>query len=233
VELSERMIFIRKHLGLSQTIFAESLGLKQGSYSDIERGRVKTLSESVIRLLQLNYNINKDWITGESEMMSTPKKEPVKKEEKSSRRNLDEFITTAPLISQYAYAGYLSGYADIEYIGQQPQYLAAKKFSNGNYVAFEIRGDSMEDGQRHAIYNSDIVLGRELVRDYWKSKIHFPKTFVIVHRTKGIICKEIISHDVENGIITCHSFNPEYEDFELNLRDVVQLFYVKEIKREP
>jgi len=227
MELSERMRHIRKSLNLNQEDFSASLGLQQGSYSGIERGRVKSLSKSVLRLLEINYNINPDWVLNEENEML------LKKEENSIKKPFSEFVTTAPLIGQYAHAGYLSGYADVEYIEQQPVYIATKKFSNGNYVAFEIRGDSMEDGQRHAIYNADVVLGRELVRDYWKCKIHHPKTFVIVHRTKGIICKEIIDHDVEHGIITCHSFNPEYSDFELDLKDIVQLFYIKEIKREP
>jgi len=233
VELSERMIFIRKSLGLNQTIFAQSLGLQQGSYSDIERGRVKTLSESVIRLLQLNYNINRDWLTGKSEVMSVLNTEPAKSEQNAKKLPFSEFVTTAPLISQYAHAGYLEGYADTEYIEQQPVYVASKKYSNGNYVAFEIRGDSMDDGLKRSICNSDVVLGRELTRDYWKCKLHIPKIFIIVHTREGIICKEIVEHNVDNATFRCHSFNPEYEDFELNLKDVVKLFYIKEIKREP
>lgn len=37
--VNERIKKIRKELGLSQENFAARLGLKQGSYSDIERGR--------------------------------------------------------------------------------------------------------------------------------------------------------------------------------------------------
>ncbi len=143
-------------------------------------------------------------------------------------------VTVAPLISQYAYAGYLSGFADHEYLDAQPTYVAARQHNGGHYVAFEVRGDSMDDGTKRSICEGDILLGRELRKDLWQFRLHVPKVFVIIHRTDGIICKEIIAHDLENGVITCHSWNPdpEYQDFEINMRDVLQLFYVKEISRD-
>lgn len=143
-------------------------------------------------------------------------------------------VTFAPLIGQYAQAGYLAGFADPEYLEKQPVYVAKKKYSGGNYVAFEIRGDSMDNDRRNAICNGDVVLGRELIKDYWTSKLHIPRVFIIVHKEDGILIKEIIDHDVENGIITCHSYNTDktrYPDFQVHLKDVRQLFYLKELSR--
>ncbi len=143
-------------------------------------------------------------------------------------------VTSAPLISQYAYAGYLSGFSDHEFLESQPHYIAARRYNGGHYVAFEVRGDSMDDGTKRSICEGDILLGRELRKDLWQFKLHVPKVFIIVHRTDGICCKEIVDHNVETGIITCHSWNPdpEYKDFELNMKDILQLFYVKEISRD-
>lgn len=147
-----------------------------------------------------------------------------------------EETTKAPLITQYAHAGYLNGYSDPEYIDTFHEtgqiYIASKKYSGGNYIAFEVRGDSMDDGSKRSICSRDVVLGKELQRHYWSSKLHVPKVFVIVHRIEGITIKEITHHNVESGQIICHPYNPEHEDFELNLKDVVQLFYIKEIKRD-
>ena len=65
----ERLRIIRKNANLSQEEFAHSLGLKQGSYSDIERGKTKGISETILKLLSRTYQINKDWLlTGEGEM---------------------------------------------------------------------------------------------------------------------------------------------------------------------
>ena len=141
-------------------------------------------------------------------------------------------VTTAPLISQYAHAGYMKGYADEDYLEAQPMYVAKRKYSGGKYIAFEIRGDSMDDGSKRAICHGDVVLGRELYRHYWTSKLHVPMVFIIVHKQDGIVIKEVVDHNLETGIITCHSFNPENEDFNVNLNDVMQLFYIKEISRD-
>lgn len=142
--------------------------------------------------------------------------------------------TVAPLISQFAYAGYMAGFSDPEYLEAQPQFTSSRKQNGGHYVAFEVKGDSMDDGSKRAICDGDILLGRELNKMHWQNRLHVPKVFIIVHKTDGIICKEILKHDVKTGIILCHSWNqdPDYEDFEMNMNDVMQLFYVKEISRQ-
>lgn len=62
----ERLQLIRRKLGETQESFAKGLGVKRGSYSDIERGKVKHLSESMLMLLELNFGISRKWIeTGE------------------------------------------------------------------------------------------------------------------------------------------------------------------------
>jgi hypothetical protein len=101
-------------------------------------------------------------------------------------------------------------------------------------VAFKIRGESMRDGSDLSICDGDIALCRELPMELWRDRIHTPKVFVIIHQTEGITCKEVIHHNVETGEITCHSWNkdPEYTDFKINLADVRQLFYLKEISRK-
>jgi hypothetical protein len=72
------------------------------------------------------------------------------------------------------------------------------------------------------------ALARELQRHHWKNKLHIHSTnhWIIVHREYGILIKNIIKHDVDNGIITIHSINPDYPDKELCLDDVDQLFNV-------
>jgi hypothetical protein len=92
----------------------------------------------------------------------------------------------------------------------------------------------MKDGTDLSICDGDTLLCKELPVEYWKGKIHTPKVYVIIHRSEGITCKEVIRHNLENGEITCHSWNPdpEYSDFNLNLAEVNQLFYLKEIARK-
>lgn len=139
-----------------------------------------------------------------------------------------------PLVSQRAYAGYLSGYSDEEYIEELPKepFFMDREYK-GKYLAFEVRGDSMDDGTRSSICDRDIVLGREIMRDHWKNKLHIHKwNFVIVTKEDGIIYKQITRHDTERGVITIHSLNPIYADREMKLADIAQLFNVVQVNRK-
>ncbi|MDR0660758.1 MAG: hypothetical protein LBG19_08150 [Prevotellaceae bacterium] len=76
----------------------------------------------------------------------------------------------------------------------------------------------------------DKLLCRDIKRDLWTSKLRVNDwDFVIVHREEGILIKRIVEHDLENGKITCHSLNPMYEDFTLQLNDVAKLYNVIKI----
>lgn len=142
---------------------------------------------------------------------------------------VDTNVMMVPLVNQYAHAGYMSGYADEEYVETLPKipWIVDKEYK-GRYISFEVKGDSMDDGLKHSYEQGDILLCREINPDYWKCKLHIHQwdAFVIVHKTEGIVVKQIIDHDVEKGIITVHSFNPIYEDYKIDLREVAQIFNV-------
>lgn len=128
-----------------------------------------------------------------------------------------------PLIG--AYASLPETWGDDE-MRTYPLYTTQRR-DDGTYVAFEIRGDSMTCEASFALFEGDIIVCRELQRQHWTNKLHIPRVFVLIHRTRGIFCKQIIAHDVSGGIITLHSFNPEYEDFILSLDEIDKIFYVK------
>lgn len=140
-------------------------------------------------------------------------------------------IMEVPVVPVYAHAGYLTGYGDLEYIDTLPTMpIITDRQYKGNYRIFEIAGDSMYDGSSLSLISGDKVLAREIRPDLWQNKLHFRQWFfVIVHRTEGILVKQITDHDVDSGIIHCHSLNPMFDDFDLSLADVAQLFNVVSI----
>ena len=146
-----------------------------------------------------------------------------------------EIITKrVPLVNQYAYAGYLTGYQDQEYIDQLPTVLFDVDHDpKGNYLAFEVKGDSMNDGSDESYKDGDRLLCREIPSHLWcNSKLHLRKwDFVIVHK-EGVLVKRITEHDVQNHTITIHSLNPFYEDQVIDLVDVYQIFNVIEYQRK-
>lgn len=148
----------------------------------------------------------------------------------------DYHIMYVPMINHYAYAGYLDGYYDSEYVRELPTYPIVKEQEyKGMYRVFEVKGDSMDDGTDRSIKEYDKILCRNIQKHHWQNKLHISQyLFVIVHKEEGIVLKQIKEHNVENGIITLSSFNSFYEDYQIQLDDVLQLFNVIEIvSRKP
>lgn len=148
-----------------------------------------------------------------------------------------KFLMTIPLVEPYAYGGYLSGYNDNDYLEELPKFsLIVEKHHRGLYRAFQVRGDSMDDDSKNSICSGDIAVGRSVDKTYWTSKFHLHKweDYIIVHK-EGILIKRISQHNVENGIIICHSLNPDkesYPDFTLHLEDIYELYNVVEVSRK-
>lgn len=142
-----------------------------------------------------------------------------------------KFLMRTRLVNVKAQAGYLTGWGDPEFIEELPDYfITTDKAHKGTYRSFEVSGDSMFDNTYDSIKDGDIVTGRKIDKTYWKSKLHHNaySNFVIV-TLKGVVTKQIINHDVENGIITCHSLNPDknsYPDFDVRLDEVIEIYNV-------
>lgn len=149
----------------------------------------------------------------------------------------DSLIMQVPLITQRAYAGYLVGFSDPEFYDDLETIpLPVDATHRGSYLAFEVSGRSMvcydtDELADLSIRPGRIAIGRDIPKDKWKYKLHThtTDTWIIVHREKGILIKQIASHDVENGTIVIHSLNPEYEDELLNLKDIEQIFSVVQV----
>ena len=70
--IEERIIEIRKNANLSQTEFAESLGVGRGVITNLERGLTE-LKPQFCSLICEKYHVNKTWLeTGDGEMFRTP-----------------------------------------------------------------------------------------------------------------------------------------------------------------
>lgn len=221
---------VLEELNLKAPTFAENIGVKYQRIFDLQKGKVKKISSSLANDIISKYGqFNLTWLlTGEGEMLNTPN------QSSDEASPIDEpIILRVPLVSQYAQAGYLCGYADAAYMATLPTipYIVDHE-AQGHYVAFEVKGDSMNDGTEDAILEGDRLLCREIMPHLWAdSKLHIRKwDFVIVH-TEGILVKRIINHDVENHTITIHSLNSMYPDKVINLADVKQIFNVIELQR--
>lgn len=148
----------------------------------------------------------------------------------SDRAILDQMAI--PMVEVKSQASYIRNYQDQNYLNSLPKIFVSREFDGGgNFVAFRISGNSMDDGRSRAIKDQDIYLCKELDVKNWTNKLFYKEfIFVIVHED-GIVCKEIIDHNVRNGRITCHNWNssPEYENFTLELKKCKQLFCIQKL----
>ena len=68
--MNRRLKELRSKLGLSQAAFAEKIGIKQTSYSDIETGR-RELTERNLNLICKEFNVDENWLrNGEGSMFT-------------------------------------------------------------------------------------------------------------------------------------------------------------------
>jgi DNA-binding transcriptional regulator YiaG len=214
----------RVSLNMTQSQFGEMLGAKLRTVQSWEDGS-RNMKEATVMLLEqkLNTHNTTQSVNDAAEAYNI---------EVSHIDGLRSSVMHVPLVNQYAYAGYLSGFADNEYVDNLPKipFILDKEY-RGEYLCFEVKGDSMECDSEESIPEGSILLCRNVRKEYWRNKLHIHKwDFVIVHNTDGILVKRIIKHDVENGIITIHSLNEFYQDRELHLKDIQQIFNIVEIQ---
>lgn len=215
---------------------ASVVGVERSIIPKVRTGKQYASIELIVKTYIAYPKINTDYIlTGRGSMFNQEQKpNEVNDKIESNARPLGAGITIlVPLVNQYAYAGYLSGYQDETYLGTLPTIpFTVDHEARGNYVAFEVKGDSMNDGTEESYLEGDRLLCREVQPHLWvDSKLHIRKwDFVIVHE-EGILVKRIIDHDVKNHTITVHSLNDFYPDRVIDLAEVRQIFNVVEMQR--
>lgn len=208
---------IRKNLGLTQTEFGKMLGVGIRTVQSWESGSrnitesTKMLLESKLKPEQSSYN------TEAIEVDFTQLN-----------------VMFVPLVSKFAYAGYLDNLGDDEYVGDLPKIPFANDVQNkGNYLCFEVRGDSMHNEKDDAIKEGDILLCRNVRQDLWMSKLFIHKyDFVIVHKERGILIKRITEHNTTTHELTLHSLNDYYDDIKIHLKDVKAIYNVVDLRRK-
>jgi len=230
MSVKERIKEFILHKEITNSAFEKSI--------DASNGYINSISKSIgldkiSKIVETYPELSLDWLlTGEGKML----KEIEKKNE--AIPVTAGFVKYIPLVSQYAKAGYLSGFADQTYMETLPTIpviLTQEQEPKGEYVCFEVSGDSMisDESPEESLFDGDLLVCRNVHHDYWSSKLHINKwDFVIVDQEEGVIVKRIIDHNPDNGDITIHSLNPMYKDKTLNLSHVDKLFNVVKIIRE-
>lgn len=141
-----------------------------------------------------------------------------------------------PMITVEAQAGYLDSLienSNYEYMNDATTIILPKEMDSGNYIVFEVRGDSMDDGTSRSLRNGDRILCKELQRHHWVNRLHFRQYLFVFVCLDGIVVKQVVDHDTNTGTIRCRSWNEMYDPYDVHVDECLQIFYVKKIVDRP
>lgn len=229
--LSEIVRSIKFQYKLTQREVAMKIGLKSATYlSDVLNGRHPVSEQISDSLVETFPEYSKDWLlTGEGSMLLT--KEP--KGNATMVNPSDINWITVPVIPYGAMAGSTGWYEDVfaEDWAERRTVMAPQGAKPSDYVIFTVTGDSMLPN----LADGDEILSKHVPFDYYKDNrlhIYNHSIWIIATMREGILIKNITAHDVEQRTITCHSYNPMYPDFTINLEDVSDIYHAVSLSRK-
>ncbi len=224
-KVNQNFRFLRKQEGKTQQEFADMLNIKRASVGAYEEGRAKP-NLDVIKQLSEKYHVSIDWLITRDLSKIKAHEWRLGKESDISGKSLrvlsitlnDEERENIELVPVKASAGYLSGYADPEFLSELPRF-SLPMLPNGTYRAFEIKGDSMLP-----LMPGSVVIG-EYVEDW--NHIKDGHTYIVLSRDEGVVYKRLFNSIEEEGVVTCQSDNPSYPPFSLRVEDVLEVWKAK------
>jgi len=227
--------FLRKRRGRTQDDVAVALNLKRSTLSGYENGVAQPgidilvsfsgyfnmsidtllkidmtrLSESQLGELERGYDA---YVRGSNLRVLTTTVNSEKRE------NIE-------LVAEKAKAGYTTGYADPEYIGELPVFTLPFLSDKRKYRTFQLKGDSMLP-----IPDGSWVTG-EFLQDWMDLKSG--KAYVVFTMNNGIVFKIIENNITRDGKLVLYSLNPIYEPYDVHINEVKEIWkFVNYISNE-
>lgn len=214
MKANERLQILRKELRLNQSQLADALFIKQGSYSDIERGKVG-VSRKIILLLERDFNVNSKWITeGEGDMFLKNKEHNAESSCLLGRckGNSTDCIRYYDVDASASQVEMFKDKNKVEY-----QDLCVPGF-NDCTIALNVWGDSMIP----ILKSGEIVM----LKEWNESFIEYGHIYMIVTKNNHRMIKYIQPDKSEESVL-CESANDFYKPFPIKREDILKLYVVK------
>lgn len=219
----------RKENKLKQSDIATASGLDRSRISKYESGVQRTeyvyskLTKAYPKLLEYEIQISesRNQFGIELESKNNNPKIEIHKTKKNTFKTLNGItVIEIPLVSMKAHAQYLDEFHnEANDITFEMVNLEVDHFGLGNYLAFDVKGDSMNGGLIDDTPDGARVLTREIGQHLWRNGLYKSKHGHIIVTNKNILFKDIVDVDLVNGYVTLHSRNKseEYKDFKLKM----------------
>jgi len=219
---SDNLRFLRESRKESQRETAESLDIKRGRYEPYESGKVEPPYE-ILKKIARYFGVSIDL------MLSVD----VRKYRIDDLLKLDDNRIILPImvdangedlieiVPYKARAGYLTGYADPEFIETLPQ-ITMPFLGPGKHRAFPVGGDSMPPHD-----DKSFIIGKYVEN---LGEIKKNKTYILITRSEGMTYKRLNSKNEDS--LTVEPDNLIYNPYEVKLSDIIEIWeYVAHIGR--
>ena len=218
--------FLRKRKGRTQDDVAFSLNLKRSTLSGYENGVAQPGIDLLVSFSRY-FNLSVDTllkvdIANLSESQLGELERGYDAYVKGG--NLRVLATTVDsdneenieLVSEKAKAGYATGYADPEYIGELPRFKLPFLSDKRKYRTFQLKGDSMLP-----IPDGSWVTG-EYLQDW--TAIISGKAYIIFTIDDGIVFKVVENKLRNDGTLVLYSLNSIYDPYMVHVSEVKEVW---------
>ncbi|HCI54817.1 MAG TPA: LexA family transcriptional regulator [Bacteroidales bacterium] len=223
---AENIKFLRKRKGRTQDEVAYALNLKRSTLSGYENGIAQPGIETLISFSSY-FNVSIDTLLKiDLSKLSESQLGELERGYDAYVRgsNLRVLTTTVnsknkeniELVNEKAKAGYTTGYADPEYIGELPVFSLPFLSENRKYRTFQLKGDSMLP-----IPDGSWVTG-EFLQDW--NNIVSGKAYIVFTLDDGIVFKILENKIAERGKLVLYSLNPLYNPYEVHVSEVKEIW---------
>lgn len=221
--ISDNLKWLRNKRSLSQQEAADNMKFGLDQYKKYEYGKNTPPAESLLVIsrfyhisidLLLTIDLRKFSIESLLQLEDNRIVLPITID--SSGNNLIE------IVPHKARAGYLTGYADFEFIENLPQ-ISLPFLGPGKMRAFPVGGDSMPP---HT--DQSYIVGKYVEN---LGEIKKDKTYILITVSEGITYKRLASKNTDS--VTVEPDNVIYSPYEIRLSDILEIWeYVAHIGRD-
>lgn len=226
MNFAKNIKFLRKRRGRTQDDVASALDLKRSTLSGYENNVAEPGIETLIAfskyfeiavdtLLKMDLSKLTESQLGELErgfdayLSGSKLRVLATTVDDDNRENIE-------LVPEKAKAGYMTGYADPEFISELPVFKLPFLLSNRKYRTFQLKGDSMLP-----IPDGSWVTG-EYVQDWFEIKDG--RAYIIFTMDDGIMFKIAENRIKTEGKLILYSLNPVYEPFKVRISEVREVW---------
>jgi transcriptional regulator with XRE-family HTH domain len=221
--ISDNLKYLRSRRNLSQQEAADGMKMPIDRYKKYEYGKNTPPAETLLSISRF-YHISIDLLLT-VDLRKTSVENLLKLEDNrivlpiavdSRGENLIE------IVAHKARAGYLTGYADPEFI-EGLQQISLPFLGPGKFRAFPIGGDSMPPHNDKAF-----IVGRYVEN---LGEVSSGKTYILVTRSEGITYKRL--KGTAKDALTVESDNLIYSPYAIKLSDIIEIWeYTAHIGRD-